>query len=78
MTLYKDERYTLIFNDWALSKEPITTDSPYELIFTENYTYVRGNGRVSNVTRTIKLLFTPDANVLHEFGVMIQESYNLT
>ena len=35
MTLSKDERYTLIFKDLTLSKEPITTDSPYELIFTE-------------------------------------------
>ena len=78
MTLYKDERYTLIFKNWNLSKELIATDAPYELIFTENYTFTRESGRVSNVTRTIKLLFTPDENVLHEFGVMIQESYNLT
>lgn len=78
MTLYKDERYTLIFKNSNLSKEPIITEAPYELIFTENYTFTRESGRVSNVTRTIKLLFTPDENVLHEFGVMIQESYNLT
>ena len=78
MTLYKDERYTLIFKNLNLSKEPIMTEAPYELVFTENYTFTRENGSVSNVTRTIKLSFTPDENMLHEIGVIIQESYNLT
>ena len=77
MTLYKDERYTLIFNDWALSKEPITTDIPYELIFTENYTFTREDDRVSVVTRTIKLAFANDEKALCEVNVKIQENYNL-
>lgn len=77
MTLYKDERYTLIFKDLTLSKEPITTDSPYELIFTENYTYTRKNDIVSIVTRTIKLAFANDEKALCEFNVEIQENYNL-
>ena len=77
MTLYKDERYTVIFKDLTLSKKPITTDTPYELIFTENYTFTREDGRVSNVTRTIKLAFTSDEKVLHKFNLEIKESYNL-
>ena len=77
MTLYEDERYTVIFKDLTYSKDQITTVAPYELIFTENYTYVRGTGRVSNVTRTIKLAFTSDESVLCKFNIKIQENYNL-
>ena len=77
MTLYSDERYTLVFNNLNLSKEPIETDAPYELIFTENYIFTRGNGKESNVTRTIKLTFTADQNELHEFHLQISENYPL-
>ena len=77
MTLYQDERYTLVFNNLKLSKEPIETDAPYELIFTENYTFTREDNRESNVTRTIKLAFEDDLNELHEFRVRINENYPL-
>ena len=77
ITLYKDERYMLIFKNWNLSKEPITTDAPYEFIFMENYTFTRESNRESAVTRTIKLAFTPDENMLHKFSVEIQETYKL-
>ncbi|MBR3838778.1 MAG: hypothetical protein IKJ75_03510, partial [Clostridia bacterium] len=58
-------------------KEPITTYSPYELIFTENYTFTREDDRVSVVTRTIKLAFANDEKALCEVNVKIQENYNL-
>lgn len=77
ITLYKDERHTLIFKNWNLSKELIATDAPYEMIFTENYTFTRESNRESAVTRTIKLAFTPDENMLHKFSVEIQETYKL-
>lgn len=76
MTLYKDERCTLIFRDLTLSTDPITTDVPYELIFTENYTFEYEGGRVSDVTRIVKFSFTSDDNMLYRFDVMVQESYN--
>lgn len=78
MTLYRDERYTLVFKNFLLSKEPIEVDIPYELIFTENYTFTRESGRESNVTRTAKLTFTPEDKVLHEFSVEVYENYKLT
>ena len=78
MTLYRDERYTLVFKNFLLSKEPIEVDIPYELIFTENYTFTRESGRESNVTRTVKLTFTPEDKVLHEFSVEVHENYKLT
>ena len=53
-------------------------DIPYELIFTENYTFTRESGRESNVTRTVKLTFTPEDKVLHEFSVEVYENYKLT
>ena len=77
MTLYQDERYTLVFNNFTLSKESIETDAPYELIFTENYTFTRGGGIESNVTRTIKFAFTSVTNKLHEFSVKVNENYPL-
>ena len=78
MTLYRDERYTLVFKNFLLSKEPIEVDIPYELIFTENYTFTLESGRESNVTRTVKLTFTPEDKVLHEFSVEVHENYKLT
>ena len=78
MTLYRDERYTLVFKNFLLSKEPIEVDIPYELIFTENYTFTRESGREANVTRTVKLTFTPEDKVLHEFSVEVYENYKLT
>ena len=78
MTLYEDERYTLVFKNLNFSEGLIITKAPYELIFTENYTFTRDSGSVSNVTRTMKLLFKPDEDMLYEFGVIIRESYNLT
>lgn len=77
MTLYNDERYTLVFKNLYLSKEPIAVDIPYELVFTENYTFTRESDRESNVTRAIKLKFAPNENVLHEFSVEIRENYKL-
>ena len=75
MTLYRDERYTLVFKNWYLSTEPIEVDIPYELIFTENYTTTREDGRESNVTRTMKLTFKPEEKTLHDFSVKVHENY---
>lgn len=77
MTLYRDDRYTLIFKNWYLSKEPIEVDIPYELIFTENYTFTRESGRESNVTRTIKLTFKPEEKTVYDFSVEVHENYKL-
>ena len=78
MTLYRDERYTLIFKNWLLSEEPIEVDIPYELIFTENYAFTRESGRESNVTRTIILTFKPEEKTVHDFRVKVHENYKLT
>ena len=75
MTLYRDERYTLVFKNWYLSTEPIEVDIPYELIFTENYTTTREDDRESNVTRTMKLTFKPEEKTLHDFSVKVHENY---
>lgn len=75
MTLYRDERYALVFKNWYLSTEPIEVDIPYELIFTENYTTTREDGRESNVTRTMKLTFKPEEKTLHDFSVKVHENY---
>ena len=75
LTLYRDERYTLVFKNWYLSTEPIEVDIPYELIFTENYTTTREDGRESNVTRTMKLTFKPEEKTLHDFSVKVHENY---
>ena len=75
MTLYRDERYTLVFKNWYLSTEPIEVDIPYELIFTENYTFTREGDRESNVTRTMKLTFKPEVKNVHDFSVEVHENY---
>lgn len=77
MTLYKDKRYTLVFKNLYFSKEQIKVDVPYELVFTENYTFTQESGRESNVTRTIKLTFASDEDMLHEFSVEVRENYKL-
>lgn len=77
MTLYRDEHYMLVFKNLSLSEDQIESDIPYELIFTENYSYTRNDGRESNVTRTVKLTFTHDDKLLHEFSVKIRENYKI-
>ena len=79
MTLYRDDRYTLIFKNWYLSKEPIEVDIPYELIFIENYTYVhiRADNRESSVTRTIEFTFAPETKTIDTFRVAVHENYKL-
>ena len=77
MTLYKNERYTLVFRNLYLSKDLNQVDIPYELVFTEKYTFTDERKGENNVTRTIKLTFEPNEKVLHEFSVTIQENYKL-
>ena len=72
-TLYKDNRYSLVFN---YSKNTANPSAPYELVFSENYVFPCSADKTSNVTRTITFTFSSEGKTLYQFSVKVHETYD--
>ena len=71
MVLYREDGQCLALNR--------RTDGSYKLVYTENYSALRGDGRVTNVTRDLTLSFTDkqDALTLDCLSILVLEHYKL-
>ncbi len=77
MTLYRDDRFTLVFVNRRHSGASAGASAPYELVYTECYVTTRVDGSEADVTRGIQLFFSEEGELVR-FGMRVSERFYTT